>query len=460
MDIKEIFPNRIAAAECKKTTDEHARLGPSNKRWAECPGSVREEEPYPDFAGEAAIDGTGTHLFVELMLIEWRESNERPYAEDWIGRIIGVDHHDKPQGWLIKKDRAERAEIALIYIDRRLIELGITIQSVIPEGRTNPGRFFGRQDWWGTCDITFTSVGGVFEVMDYKDGRGYVSEKNNGQLTDYAFGQLMDYFEQVPDLYIDTIRLGIIQPKTNPPIRYIEMSVDELVEITEKRAHAAALTDTDNAPLIAGDHCQWCSHKPNCTARTAIAAEGINLMTTNKGVSAFDALSTVAISDMSNEQLADLKDARPVVNEVFDAVDKEVLTRIKSGETIRGYALGKGKGSNKWADDEEVTAKKLKGMRCTKVEIYPARLITPAQALKLERLTEQQVKKMEGSMISYIAGKETVIKSVSKGDDKPEPGKSLFADVAAKEAAAQVPVVKEIPIVETVEVPAPPTSFL
>ena len=47
----------------------HARLAPSNHRWPHCAGSVREEERYPDIAGEAAIDGTGSHLLLEYSLM-------------------------------------------------------------------------------------------------------------------------------------------------------------------------------------------------------------------------------------------------------------------------------------------------------------------------------------------------------------------------------------------------------
>lgn len=34
-----------------------------------CPGSAREEEPYPDIPGDAAIDGTGSRVLLELSLL-------------------------------------------------------------------------------------------------------------------------------------------------------------------------------------------------------------------------------------------------------------------------------------------------------------------------------------------------------------------------------------------------------
>ena len=64
----------------------HARLSPSNTRWPKCPGSVREEAAYPDVSGEAAIDGTGSHLLLELCL----QNGVRAATYD--GQIIGANH--------------------------------------------------------------------------------------------------------------------------------------------------------------------------------------------------------------------------------------------------------------------------------------------------------------------------------------------------------------------------------
>ena len=50
----------------------HARLSPSSSRWVHCPGSIREEAGYEDVSGEAAIDGTGSHLLLEECLIHNR----------------------------------------------------------------------------------------------------------------------------------------------------------------------------------------------------------------------------------------------------------------------------------------------------------------------------------------------------------------------------------------------------
>ena len=134
----------------------HARLGPSNHRWPHCPGSVREEAKYPDIPGEAAIDGTGSHLLLELSL----ENNEP--ASFFLCTLIGVNSEDKPEGWMVNQDRIDRVQMCLDYVTRRCSELeaeypGCDI-SVETESKSDPGALFGRDDWNGTVDITIKVI--------------------------------------------------------------------------------------------------------------------------------------------------------------------------------------------------------------------------------------------------------------------------------------------------------------
>ena len=48
----------------------HAKLSPSSAhRWSRCPGSVALEAKYPDNSGPAALDGTRTHMLLEMCLV-------------------------------------------------------------------------------------------------------------------------------------------------------------------------------------------------------------------------------------------------------------------------------------------------------------------------------------------------------------------------------------------------------
>lgn len=395
----------------------HARLGPSNHRWPHCPGSVREEAAYPDSAGDAAIDGTGSHLLLELIL---QQDSGIGRASEWIDRTIGEGHHDRSQGWWVKQDRADRVQMCLDYIIRRQNELGAVV--IEAETKSDPGKYFGRDDWYGTGDVTIRSDT-VLEIIDYKDGRGYVSEKNNSQFEAYGGGRLaelmmtpngMDFFSS----RIQTVRLTVVQPKTSKPIRYVEMTPVELWEKVTELAAAAALTDDPLAPLIDGDHCQWCKHgrAGNCTAKTQKAMEGITSMTSTEGAgntSIIDAIQSgqIAPGTMTDVQLADIKDVAPLITAMLKQVDDELKSRLVAGTYTAGrYAMVPGRNSNKWIDEPDIVEKKLKGMRFKKDTIFPASLISPAQALKQDGLTERQKANLE-KMIDSVPGADTVKKS-------------------------------------------------
>ena len=413
--------------------EAHARLGPSNHRWPHCPGSVREEERYPDIAGEDAIDGTGSHLLLELCL----QNNVHPAQYDQ--QIIGANHPDNPGGWLVSIDRIERVQMALNYITRRVAELkemypDCTV-AVESEQRSDPGGAFGRGDWWGTVDITIIArhkmTGEVYfvEVADYKDGRGYVTEKFNTQLISYLFGKLRPYIatgetktQPFNMSKVGGCRMTIIQPKTNPVIRYQCSTRPEdginpqvVMEHAEKLADAANATDDPNAPLTPGKHCQWCKANPkrggHCSAETDKSMEVVQNMNTemvttgdDTGLLEYISKAVADVKSLTPEQLSQLADAEAGFQAAFNKVKDEIEDRIKQGIQVPGYAMRPSRGSNVWAADEETIVKKLKGCRLKQADIYPPKLITPAAALKLEKLSDVQKKRIESELITFKAG--------------------------------------------------------
>lgn len=456
----------------------HARLGPSNHRWPHCPGSVREESRYEDVPGDAAIDGTGSHLLLEMCM----ENNVR--AEVYDGQIIGANHEENPMGWLVSPDRIQRVQMCLDYISRRVNELKqqfpdamVTVEA---ESHSNPGGMFGRDDWWGTVDITITAynsnTGEVYfiEVCDYKDGRGYVDVKDpdyeiNTQLLSYLLGKLRKYIasgpEQVRPFRFSNVKqaqVSIVQPKTNPVVRRQPINPVTLAPVVDKLSRAAHATDDPNAPLIPGKHCQWCKANPkrggHCTAETEQSIETVMSMNTEviasdaASLPAFESLSQ-AVADpsaLSETQLADLADARAAMNAAFDKVDKEIERRIETGIQVPGYAMRPGKGSRVWNDSDEVIEKALKGRRLKKTDIYPAKLISPAQLEKLDSLTAEQKDKLLKKYVTEKAGKvkltkvarteqsQEVIKDVEQcSTDSVDSAEMMFGSIAPETSVAE-----------------------
>ena len=150
---------------------------------------------------------------------------------------------------------------------------------------------------------------------------------------------------------------------------------------------------------------------------------------------------------LTSEQLSELISAKEALMTVFDRAEAEAQERIESGQSVPGYAMRPGRGSNVWNEDEETIVKKLKAKRLKLDEIYPKKLASPAQILKNPNLSDVQKKKIESELVTHKAGKDKLTKvahdSVAQsstnmlqsaeqmfGDVQPatEPAPSLFAE--------------------------------
>lgn len=374
----------------------HTNLSCSGSdRWSHCAGSPREEAAYPNISGEAAISGTGTHLLIELCIVNNRT------AASFVGVVIGVDHNDRPGGWKIDAERAARAEMCLAYIERRKLELASdyphSVVTVEAESESNPGALVGRDDWAGTCDITIicTAPDGsinMLETCDYKDGRSPVEVEGNTQLISYLSGKIGVAYQN--GHYVAESRISIVQPRVHPPIKYRDMTPESVMQAHFELAEAAKLTDDPNAPLTHGSWCKWCKHKKNCRTELETSVD-------------FSLLGR-DVTQLSNEELAQVYGFKTAVIVVFQQAETELFKRIDKGETIPGLVKGAGRVSKVWAFDEEDIVKALKGRKFKLNDIYPPKLVTPAQCLKSELLTEVQRETLTKKYITLKEGDATL----------------------------------------------------
>jgi hypothetical protein len=259
-------------------------------------------------------------------------------------------------------------------------------------------------------------------------------------LRQYGVGTLA---EQLPGRF-KVIRLTIVQPKLAArgmePIRTHVESVEDFlrIEIPALIAEGAA-TDKPDAPFVPGDvQCKHCRARNNCAARANAGMSAMGLFSSVPGPSVPDNIpSPVPVLDvvqqaanrdpnaMSNEQLRTILEAAPLVRQLIDGAEEEAEKRMKAGQSIAGLKLVNGRGSRKWAFDEEQMAGKLVGMGIPKGSIYLTSLVSPAQAEKLTwekrdgskvQLSDKQLKRLNDEYIVKLAGRLTV---VSAADPRP-----------------------------------------
>lgn len=383
----------------------HARLGPSNKRWPYCPGSVREEAKYPDTSSDAAVDGTGSHLLLEACLIHGVQ------AKAYLGQTIGQGDEEMPMGWFIEQDRVDRVQMCLDYIEERYYQLGMQYDTdenpvritVETESISNPGEAYDRDDWWGTCDVTISVIDQnddklFVETVDYKDGRRFVDEKFNTQLIAYLHGKVYD------SLTCTRGAMTIVQPKTSRPIRTHEIDIKDLQHEADKLAVAAAATDDSRAPLIPGKHCHdFCKHKKNCDTFKNQKVKEVSFMDNMSIVERV----TNHISTLSPDELSAILKAEKTFTDAFKKAREEAVHRLETGHNVPGYTISTGNAKRVWNEDEATMVTKFKGMKLKQKDYYPPKLISPAQAENCPELTDIQKKNLN-KYISVVDGKPTL----------------------------------------------------
>lgn len=394
----------------------HARLSPSSRhRWGVCPGSIREESKYPEEpSGPAAIDGTHSHT-----LLEWSINNKLADPNLMVGKEL-TDHEGT---FTVDAERAERVKVAVDYLLLRVLELGITVEQIISEEKVDPYQLTGRTDLTGTVDCHIATDNFV-EVIDYKDGMAIVEAENNPQMLQYLVGILSKRGESlIPAM---KVRLTIIQPKLRAKgmtgISTWDFNSASLQTEVIKLMRQAKATDDPDAPLVPGaEQCKYCRAK-GCSARAsaALEASGISFDNLTMAKQAADKTPT----EMTDAQIKELLEAAPLIRQVIEAAEAEALRRFEAGQSIEGLKVVRGRGSRSWAFNEAEMAEKLKKMGLPKDTIWKTSLISPAQVEKATwtkrdgtqvRLTERQLKTLNGEYIKKSEGKLTV---VSASDDR------------------------------------------
>jgi hypothetical protein len=178
----------------------------------------------------------------------------------------------------------------------------------------------------------------------------------------------------------------------------------------DRLAEAAKKTDALDAPLVPGN-CKWCKHWNNCPERKKEAIGELDMDEVFK-------LLTTNTSEMKDEQLSKLLNAETSILDMFKQVRVEAELRLKNGKDVAGYAMLPGNSSKKWNIPEDQLYKFLQTRKLKKDEIYIPKLISPAQALKHEVLTDKQKKNLE-EYIDIIPGdiKLKAFKKVEKSVD-------------------------------------------
>ena len=136
-------------------------------------------------------------------------------------------------------------------------------------------------------------------------------------------------------------------------------------------------------------------------------------------------------------QLSELSGAESGMMAIFDNVRKEIERRIDVGEHVSGWAMTPGNSSSVWVGEQADIVKSLKSKRLKQDEIFPKKMISVPQVMKLSNLTDKQKKDIEAKFVVKKAGKLSLSKVAHSDVSVVEKDiTAMFGDVIQSETNA------------------------
>jgi len=358
-------------------TGLHAKLGASSaSRWMTCPGSLRMSEGIPDESSEYAMEGTAAHTVAESCL---REGTD---AGSWLGREVAVEDRTFP----VNAEMADAVQIYLNAVRSDLTEgASLDIETRFDLNRIYPGLF-------GTNDACiYDPETKVLRVYDYKHGYRVVNVVHNPQLMYYALGAAISRAH----MPLREVELVIVQPRSphpDGPVRRWSTTPMDLLDWSADLVEAAKRTEAPDAPIVYGEHCEFCPAGHSCPERREESLEIV-------GMNGADA-SPPEPSDLTADALGTLLDRIRLVESWLKRVRNHAYSRAIAGDPPVGWKIVEKRPTRRWTDESAVAAC-LQKQGLTDDEIYEKKLLSPA---KVDKVLGKQKKLVAGFVTKESSG--------------------------------------------------------
>lgn len=328
-----------------------------------CPGSVKlsldapKPKPTP-----YSIEGTKAHSCLEFLLLRYKDLRhavldaEKKWPKDMVQHALNTAN-------AIHSARLKPSPTAT----------GQTEQKVSLRTREEVIK--------GTLDFAWVDVFGTLTIIDYKYGQGVpvfaIDEEGepNAQLMLYAAA-----VAQANEFEFEKVRLAVIQPRvwaaSEDPVSTAEVSIKRLRVFLDEIDEAIERAKKPKAPLVPGDHCQFCPAKVTCPEISTTALERAHIaFDIDEGIQA-----APEPKSFGANQLTSILDACDRLEYWIKAVRTHAHELAESGEKIPGYKLVAKKPQTSWIQGAEAKAHKLFGNQAFKATV---KLLTPNQLAKV-----------------------------------------------------------------------------
>jgi hypothetical protein len=187
-----------------------------------------------------------------------------------------------------------------------------------------------------------------------------------------------------------------------------KMSLRKLKEFKKFAIKQANEACSNNGSVVAGDHCNYCKHKVNCT--TVLAQ-----------------FSQFKLDNLNEELQVKLIQNKLAFTNYIKDIEAKFQERLENGETIKGLKLVKKRSIKKWTDEKEV--KKAFGKLLPKSELYVKKIISPTQLKsKLKLNLKSADKALLSKLNNLLVTPPTVLTVVGESDRRTAVQPMLMVD--------------------------------
>ena len=361
----------------------HAKLSSSaSKRWLGCPGSVKLSEHYPNGSSIYADEGTIAHGMAEEMISKddklvqkYEVEADKFYGEhpELNGTFLEMKMILQPYVDYVFEEYAEQVhedEAAQLMTEER-----VDLTEYIPGG-------------FGTSDVVILRQGRL-HIIDLKYGKGVaVSAEDNPQLKLYALGTLAR-FDMLYD--IEDVVMTIYQPRLDNVSTDTIKAKDLYTWGEEVIKPGAQLALSEDAPVHAGDWCQFCPARYDCKERARDAMELQKYL---------------GQMVLSPEEIAEILGKIDRLTKFAEDIKDSALTKALDGEEIPGWKVVEGRSIRKYVGSEEEIVRQCEGAGYDQALLYERKLLTITNMEKL--MGKKQFAEVLGAYVEKPEGKPTL----------------------------------------------------
>ena len=241
---------------------------------------------------------------------------------------------------------------------------------------------------FGTSDVVILRQGRL-HIIDLKYGKGVsVSAEDNPQLKLYALGTLAR-FDMLYD--IEDVVMTIYQPRLDNVSTDTIKAKDLYAWGEEVIKPGAQLALSEDAPVHAGDWCQFCPARYDCKERARDAMELQKYL---------------GQMVLSPEEIAEILGKIDRLTKFAEDIKDSALTKALDGEEIPGWKVVEGRSIRKYVGSEEEIVRQCEGAGYDQALLYERKLLTITNMEKL--MGKKQFAEVLGAYVEKPEGKPTL----------------------------------------------------